>query len=148
MAPLLIGLLTFIMILACLVLVLLVLIQLPKKEAGVGVAFGGAATDALFGAGSGNVLTKATKYAAVSFFILAIILSVMQRHYFRGGNTGKFRQEYDTQSQPLPPAETGPASPAITAETNSVNNFLLSPSGASNAPVNQAATNGSPATNK
>jgi len=57
----LIGLLTVVMVLDCLVLILLVLIQLPKKEAGMGLAFGGAATDALFGAGSGNVLTKITK---------------------------------------------------------------------------------------
>jgi len=38
-----IGLLTFIMVLDCLVLVFLVLIQLPKKDAGAGLAFGGAA---------------------------------------------------------------------------------------------------------
>ncbi len=54
----LIGLLTVVMVLDCLVLIFLVLIQLPKKEAGAGLAFGGAATDALFGAGSGNVLTQ------------------------------------------------------------------------------------------
>ena len=66
-----IGLLTFIMVLDCMVLILLVLIQLPKKEAGAGLAFGGAATDALFGAGSGTVLTKVTKYAATIFFVSA-----------------------------------------------------------------------------
>jgi len=59
-----IGLLTFMMVLDCVVLVLLVLIQLPKKDAGAGLAFGGGATDALFGAGSGTVLTRVTKYAA------------------------------------------------------------------------------------
>ena len=69
------------MLLDCVVLVMLVLIQLPKKEAGAGLAFGGAATDALFGAGSGNVLTKITKYAATTFFVMALILSVMQRVY-------------------------------------------------------------------
>lgn len=56
------GLLTVILVLDCLFLILLVLIQLPKKEAGAGLAFGGAASDALFGAGSGNALTKVTKY--------------------------------------------------------------------------------------
>ena len=59
-------------------LILLVLIQLPKKEAGAGLAFGGGTTDALFGAGSGNALTKITKYAVVFFFVLALGLSVMQ----------------------------------------------------------------------
>ena len=56
----LIGLLTFILVLDCLLLTLLVLMQLPKKEAGAGLAFGGSATDALFGSGTGNVLTKIT----------------------------------------------------------------------------------------
>ena len=70
-----IGILTFVMVVDSLALILLVLIQLPKKEAGAGLAFGGAATDALFGAGSGNVLTKITKYAAAIFFILAVVLS-------------------------------------------------------------------------
>src|SRR3982751_5688731 len=73
-----IGLLTVIMVLDCVILIFLVLIQLPKKEAGAGLAFGAGATDALFGAGSGNVLTKITKYAAVTFFVLALILSIMQ----------------------------------------------------------------------
>ena len=75
-----IGLLTVVLVLDCLVLILLVLIQLPKKEAGAGLAFGGAATDALFGAGSGNVLTKITKYAATIFFGLAILLSFLKSH--------------------------------------------------------------------
>src|SRR2546423_10948030 len=72
-----IGLLTAILVLDCLFLLLLILIQLPKKEAGAGMAFGGAATDALFGAGSGTALTKITKYAAGIFFVLAIILAAL-----------------------------------------------------------------------
>ena len=76
-----IGLLTVVLVLDCVVLMFLVLIQLPKKEAGAGLAFGGGATDALFGAGSGNVLTKITKYAAGTFFVLAILLGIMQRNY-------------------------------------------------------------------
>ena len=38
--------LSVVMVVDCLVLVLLVLMQLPKKEAGAGLAFGGAARDA------------------------------------------------------------------------------------------------------
>src|SRR6516225_7544898 len=75
-----IGLLTFVMVVDCLLLILLVLIQLPKKEAGAGLAFGGGATDALFGAGSGNLLTRLTKYTAGIFFALAILLSVLQSY--------------------------------------------------------------------
>ena len=74
-----IGFLTVVMVLDCLLLILLVLIQLPKKEAGAGIAFGGAATDALFGAGAGNVLTKATNYATVAFFVLLVAIGLAQR---------------------------------------------------------------------
>src|SRR5579859_6797080 len=108
-----IGLLTLLMVLDCVVLVFLVLIQLPKKEAGAGLAFGGAATDALFGAGSGNFLTKATKYSAGIFFALAILLSVLQsaRAHQPGSNFLKRVQEQqNAQSQitapPAPPANS------------------------------------------
>ena len=111
-----IGLLTAVMVLNCLVLILLVLIQLPKKEAGLGVAFGSGATDALFGAGSGNVLTKITKYSAGIFFGLAIVLSLMQSHYHRRSGT-EFQRELQKQTQQsggimLPPPATQPAIPA------------------------------------
>src|SRR5437868_15337138 len=79
----LIGFLTLVMVVDCLIVIFLVLIQLPKKEAGAGLAFGGSATDALFGAGSGTVLTKITKYASTAFFILAVLLSIFQSNYHR-----------------------------------------------------------------
>ena len=70
--------LTFFLVVDCLFLGLLILMQLPKKEAGLGgAAFGGGAVDALVGAGAGNVLTKATKWAAITFFILVILLAVL-----------------------------------------------------------------------
>src|SRR5271170_2163949 len=77
--------LTVLMFLDCVILVLLVLLQLPKKEAGAGMAFGGGATDALFGAGSGNVLTKITKYAAGIFFGLAILMAWSTSHSRKSG---------------------------------------------------------------
>ena len=78
-----IGFLTVILVLNCLFLILLILIQLPKKDAGAGVAFGGGATEALFGAGSGNVLTKITKYAAGMFMGMALLLSVLNAQHTR-----------------------------------------------------------------
>ena len=74
-----IGLLTAVLVIDCLLLILLILVQLPKKEAGAGLAFGGGAADALFGAGAGNPLTKITKYAAVTFFSLLIVISLLQK---------------------------------------------------------------------
>src|SRR3989440_11230338 len=104
----LIGLLTLVMVLDCLVLIFLVLIQLPKKEAGAGPAFGGSATDALFGAGSGTVLTKITKYAAASFFVLALLLSVMQSRFHRRG-TSEFEQKMEHAGQS---SQIAPGAPA------------------------------------
>jgi preprotein translocase subunit SecG len=78
-----IWLFTFLLVLDCVVLMLLVLIQLPKKEAGMGQAFGGGATDALFGAGSGSALTKMTKYTAGAFFVLTLLISMIYGHQNR-----------------------------------------------------------------
>jgi preprotein translocase subunit SecG len=78
-----IGFLTVILVLNCLFLILLILIQLPKKDAGAGIAFGGGATEALFGAGSGNVLTKITKYAAGMFMGMALLLSILNAQHTR-----------------------------------------------------------------
>src|SRR5438445_27989 len=86
-----IGLLTVILALDCLLLILLILIQLPKKEAGAGIAFGGGATDALFGAGSGTALTKITKYSAGGFLALSLVLSVLRAQ--QAGESGRRLEE-------------------------------------------------------
>ena len=123
-----IGLLTFFMVLDCIVLVMLVLIQLPKKEAGAGLAFGGAASDALFGAGSGNVLTKITKYAATIFFVMALLLSVMQTHHY--GRASAFQQKLSATPGPTPPAMPAkggsPAPAVVTPLPGNANNNLTS----------------------
>jgi preprotein translocase subunit SecG len=94
--------LTAVLILDCLVLGLLVLIQLPKKEAGVGVAFGGGATDALFGAGSGNALTKLTKYTATAFFVLVMVLSFMKVKE-QGASVSETKSAYEKLRSSTPP---------------------------------------------
>ncbi len=118
-----IGLLTVVLVLNCVVLILLILIQLPKKEAGAGLAFGGAASDALFGAGSGTVLTKVTKYATGSFFALALILSVLQGRISHSQETEFGRKLREQQSkQPPVAAESVPAlaeeAPSAVASNN------------------------------
>ena len=108
--PFLIGLLTVVLVLNCALLILLVLIQLPKKEAGAGIAFGGAATDALFGAGTGNVLTKVTKYATVAFFVLAMVLSVLQSNYYHSDTREFQRKVNQAGKQQLPAGQPAPSS--------------------------------------
>jgi preprotein translocase subunit SecG len=126
-----IGVLTFIMVLDCLLLILLILVQLPKKEAGAGLAFGGAASDALFGAGSGTVLTKVTKYAAGTFFVLAIVLAIMQsRHQSRTGTD--FQKVLDLPGAAAPGSPSAPATQSpvsrspVPASTTAGTNPLMS----------------------
>lgn len=88
MLSLIIGLLTLVLVLNSLLLILMVLVQLPKKEAGLGMAFGGATADALFGAGSGTVLSQWTKYAAGAFLALSLGLSVLRNHEHRSSSRG------------------------------------------------------------
>jgi len=127
-----IGLLTFVMVLDCLVLILLVLIQLPKKEAGAGLAFGGAATDALFGAGSGNVLTRVTKYAATTFFVLAFVLAILQSR-FQGRRASDFQKLLEKPAAAAPGAPVTAVPAATPAATTNV--LLSTPAAVTNAPA-------------
>src|SRR5579862_3525078 len=97
-----------VMFLDCVFLVFLVLLQLPKKETGAGMAFGGGATDALFGAGSGNVLTKITKYAAGVFFGLALIMAIVTANMNRpkGSELLNALGERPSTSKAIPPSSS------------------------------------------
>src|SRR5215210_4838589 len=111
-----IGILTVFLILDCLFLMLLVLVQLPKKEAGMGQAFGGAATDALFGAGSGNALTKMTKWAAGIFFGFAVLLTVLSNYRTTatgGSNLQKLMQQAPATPPPTAATTTPTNAPAV-----------------------------------
>ncbi len=137
--------LTIAMVLDCLVLMLLVLIQLPKKEAGAGLAFGGGATDALFGAGSGNVLTSVTKWAAGIFFGLALILSMLNSHA-RSERPDRFSKAL--QAAPIPTAPGAGTAPTVTptntpAATNAVSAPVALTTPASNAVKTATTTAGS-----
>jgi protein translocase SecG subunit len=150
---LLIGFLTFILVMNCLFLMLLVLIQLPKKEAGAGIAFGGAATDALFGAGSGNALTKMTKYSATLFVGLAILLSMLNMQAARRGKL-LLKQELSRQASmpaPIPAATSNMLSRTTPAATNAEAPLTITPSAITNnllitTPTNAAITTTPPAT--
>lgn len=125
-----IGILTFILIVDCLFLMLLVLVQLPKKEAGLGQAFGGGATDALFGAGSGNALTKLTKYATGVFLLLTLSLSILHAQQAKGRRSGlegamQKAAETDAKATPAKIPAGGTTTPGAPLTTST--NILLSP---------------------
>jgi len=138
-----IVLLTLAMVLDSAILVLLVLIQLPKKEAGGVLAFGASGADALFGAGSGTMLTKITKYAATAFFVLAIALSLLQSAYHNrhvsafGGSLGKSVQ----QSSPAVPPATTPTEPAPSSTPGTLSGTNSSPLMITNIPSMAPAEN-------
>ncbi len=135
------GLLTIALVVNCALLIFLVLVQLPKKDAGAGLAFGGGAADALFGAGSGNVLTKVTKYATVIFFIIALILGYVeeQMHRSTGSEFTKAVEQKQTQGLGMPPSSAPPpatapsTAPAAAPQTNGLLTLPL-PTG-TNAPA-------------
>jgi len=127
MASFFIGILAVILVFNCLLLILLVLIQLPKKDAGAGMAFGGAAADALFGAGSGNVLTKITKWATIVFFVLAIFLGYLEnRMHNQGGSVMEFENQLQQKQQQVPVSIPQPAT-APAAAPVPANNLLSVP---------------------
>jgi preprotein translocase subunit SecG len=122
-------LLTAVLVVDCLFLGLLILVQLPKKEAGAGMAFGGGTADALFGAGSGTALSKLTKYAAGIFFVLVFAISLLNTHG-RSSEVNYVNSVLKTQpsAPPLTPTTTTPPpatpssqSPGIPLTINSSN---------------------------
>lgn len=124
-----IGLLTAVLVLDCLLLILLVLVQLPKKEAGAGLAFGGGAADALFGAGAGNPLTKITKYAAITFFGLLIVIAILSKS--RSSRADDIKGLVDQQNKQAPMVAPAVAPSTINAESNAPALNFVSPTNVS-----------------
>ena len=75
-----IGLLLTVQALTCLFLILIILMQPSKADGGLGAAFGGGATDTLFGARTGNVLTKGTIWGATILFVTSVLLAILIAH--------------------------------------------------------------------
>lgn len=134
-----IGLLEVVLWFNCAFLILLVLVQLPKKDAGAGMAFGAGTADALFGAGSGNALTKITKWSAGVFIGLCLVLGRLEISANAGDNGDALKKEMSLQqhasaqpaanhlqsfqtthltpaTNPVSSAPTAPSAPASTAK--------------------------------
>ena len=99
------GILTFVLILVSLFIVLVVLAQ-KSKDGGMGAALGGGAAEAAFGAETGNVLSKSTIYAAILFFVLAFALYLGRIYESKHATAG---------SGALPTIVGAPAAPAPAA---------------------------------
>ena len=132
-----IGILTLFLMINCVVLILLVLVQLPKKDAGAGMAFGAGTADALFGAGSGNALTKITKYTAVVFLVLSLFLDYLQTKIRNDNSSAQFTKLVEEKQQTQIPV-TVPKLPAQQPKPSGLLSTL--PASATNAAVS-AVTN-------
>jgi preprotein translocase subunit SecG len=105
------GILTFILILVSLFLILVVLAQKSKSDGGLGAAMGGDVTEATFGADTGNVLSKATINAAIAFFALSTLLflgNIYERKH--AGDSGAALPSIAAPAAPLP----SPGAPSAT----------------------------------
>ena len=59
------------LILTCVIGVLVILMQRPSANAGMGAALGGGAAESVFGGDSANVLTKVTSFLILLLFVLS-----------------------------------------------------------------------------
>ena len=126
----LIGLLSFLLVLVCLLLGLLVLIQLPKKEAGMGMAFGSGAVDTLLGAGAGSALTTITKWTGGVFLGLCILLAWLGNMKNSSGSAAKAVREAVSRSEAAAPASSA---------ASAVNTLITPTNAATKAPVSAPA---------
>jgi preprotein translocase subunit SecG len=100
---------------------------LPKKDAGAGMAFGGAAADALFGAGSGNFLTQATRYATIALFALALGLGYLEDRLHNQNSGLEFEKAVQQKQTEKPITALPPVTPANSQAATPTNDLLLPP---------------------
>ena len=114
MVNILIWLFTAVLILVSIFLVLVVLAQKAKSDGGMGGALGGGATEAAFGADTGNVLTKLTINAAILFFVLTFGLYL--GHIYVSKHTKSTEGQLPVITAPAKPATpAAAAAPAVEA---------------------------------
>lgn len=113
-----IGVLTFILILTSLFLVLIVLMQRAKTDGGVGAAMAGGATESAFGAETNNVLSGATIKGAIVFFVLSFFLYLANiyqaKHHPAGDNKLPAVSAPAVTAKPEPAPLTAPAAQPAT----------------------------------
>ena len=109
-----IGILTFVLILLSLFIVRGVLAQ-KSKDGGVGAALGGGAAEAAFGAETGNVLSRATINASIAFFILSFALYLghiyQRKHAATAGGSLPTITVPASAPAPVAPAPAAPKAP-------------------------------------
>ena len=102
---------TLVLVFVCLITVLVILMQRPSANAGMGAALGGGAAEQAFGGEAGNVLTKMTTWLIIAFFVLSfgLFLGFKGKH---GVKTVKEDSVIRTLTAPAPES-TPAAKPAV-----------------------------------
>jgi preprotein translocase subunit SecG len=100
------------------------------------MAFGGGTADALFGSGSGNVLTKITKNATVVFLVLALVLGYLHDKMHSSTAAADFAKQVQQKQMQVPvtPAPVPSVNPTP-AKTPTADNLLSTLPVQSNAPA-------------
>ena len=107
-----------VLFLVCLLVVLIILMQRPSANAGMGSALGGGAAESVFGGESANVLSKIPTTHTVMLFIISFGLYL-----------GFVAREKKTPSAIAPAAATAtkPASPEVPAATTATTPAATAP---------------------
>lgn len=89
------------LILVCVIGVLVILMQRPSANAGMGAALGGGAAETVFGGDSANILTKVTSFLILLLFVLSFGLYL--------AFIGAERRTESTLDKVVPTAKEAPA---------------------------------------
>ena len=91
-------------ILACLILIVLVLLQSGKE--GMGVIFGGGSSSMFGSSGAGGLLTKLTAFLAVTFLVTSLLYNILTSS--RVADSGSVIIGQPAVETPAPAAEPAP----------------------------------------
>lgn len=100
----------------CILVVLIILMQRPSANAGMGAALGGGAAESVFGGESANVLSKMTSTLTVILFILSfgLYLGFVAREK-KAPSALDAASTAAPAAAPAAPASAAPATPAAPA---------------------------------
>ncbi len=79
-----IAIFSFVLVLLCLFTLLVVMVQKPKGDGGMGAALGGGSMEAALGAETSSLLTRITIYAVIGFFVLTFSLYLGNIYVMKG----------------------------------------------------------------
>ena len=98
------------LVLLCLFIILIILMQRPSANAGMGSALGGGAAEQAFGSETGNILTRATVWATIAFFVISFSLFLGTQKQIN--NQAEAQEELIPEEDAPPPDQTISSPPA------------------------------------